>query len=98
MTVGIEHVDKPIASPCDVVVLLSVLLGVADEQVTIDLLNPKRRKSCWNFRIDKTAVCASRFVIAVEHINRAGTKVRRIEEITVDIGSKRHGLVDSAEP
>jgi hypothetical protein len=37
---------QTIASPCDVVVLLSVLLGVADEQVTINLLNPKRRKSC----------------------------------------------------
>jgi hypothetical protein len=43
IAIGVENIDKAVARTRDVIVFWSVLLGVGDEQIAVDVLNAERR-------------------------------------------------------
>src|SRR6266436_4125321 len=78
MAVGIEHIDKAVTLACHVVVLVSVLLCISDEEIAIDVRDAEGRVAWRDPRILETAVGGCRRDEPVgsrgaEHVDRAVT-------------------------
>src|SRR5215831_1346995 len=92
------------ASTRNVVLFLRILLCITDEQITIDILNPKRSKTGGYFRIGEAPNRCHRYIMSIrapsgrraEHIDRSAAKVRRKKKHTLCVGPKDKALVDSA--
>src|SRR5580700_3506335 len=50
MPVGIEHIDEAVPRSRHVIVFLSVLFRVGDEQLTVDFFDVKRCETRWDIR------------------------------------------------
>src|SRR5439155_4583189 len=89
-----EHVDEAKALAGDVVLRVSVLLGVGDEERAIDVLDPEWPEARGDPRVDEGAGWRYQVEVAVEHVHPGVVEVRRVEEVA---GSRRgdgEALVD----
>src|SRR5258708_38346586 len=101
MAVGIKHIDKAVALACHIVVLLSVLLRIGDEEIAIDVRYAEGRVACRNPRILEIAVSRGRGEESVgsrraEHVDRAGTEGGREEEYPLGVDANHKTFIDGA--
>src|SRR5438874_4902737 len=80
MTTGVEHVDETVARAGDIVVLLLILQGVGDINLSVNILNTKRSKSSRKIRIGE-AVRVGLLEILVISLDVAGMKICYEEKI-----------------
>src|SRR5438874_12320100 len=80
MTTGVEHVDETVARAGDIVVLLLILQGVGDINLSVNILNTKRSKSSRKIRIGE-AVRVGLVKILIVSLDPTGMKIRHEEKI-----------------
>src|SRR6202035_2745067 len=56
MAVGVEDIDKAVTRTGYIVMLFCILLGIADEEIAIDVLDAERREAGRNVRIRESVV------------------------------------------
>ena len=93
-SVTIEHVEETITGARDSVILRSILFGISDVEVAVDVLDAKKRVSCRERRIDERTRQANRLKRLIEDIDGAGTKIGGVQErATAGIGAESQALV-----
>src|SRR4051794_5710775 len=96
MAAGVEHVDKAVAATGDVVLALSVLLGVGDVEPTVQRLNIEWSEALRNPCVPEAAGGVYRMEVAVPCVDRAGVEVGAVEQCAVAGISQGQSLVDGA--
>src|SRR5258705_1680259 len=103
MTVGVKHIDKPIARTGNVIVFCRILLRIGDKKIAVDVLDAEWRIASWNFWVGKVSVdllrrCRSEAGRAVpgKHVDRPGAEVGSIEKDAVDLGAENEAFVNRA--
>ena len=86
-------VDEAEALAVQLVVALT-LLGIGDEDVPADRLDPERRVVGWDVPIGECAGHAHLAEAAVEHVHAAVVEVRRVKEVAARGGRDRKPLED----